>query len=158
MRVPGYAVEFVAPDWDRFDEVIRLGFAVLYEPFGVPWPEERSEGADWMHPAPGTRLAVAIADDGGLLGSARLLPSAGDNERQVRQVAVSPRARGLGVGKALMLALESKAADEGASEMWLNSRNTAYGFYEALGYALEGEEFVSEVTGIVHRAARKQLR
>ena len=56
-----------------------------------------------------------------------------------------------------MLALEARAAEQGARETWLNSRNTAYRFYEALGYVLEGEEFVSEVTGIPHRAARKRL-
>ena len=47
---------------DRFDEVLRLAFAVLYEPFGLSWPEEASAGADWMHPAPGTRVAVALSD------------------------------------------------------------------------------------------------
>lgn len=155
--MPHYAIEFVPLDWGRFDESLRLAFAVLYQPFGLAWPEEVSKGADWMHPAPDTHVAVAIAEGGELLGSARLLPSAGDAERQVRQMAVSPEARRLGVGRALMLALESKASEEGARETWLNSRNTAYGFYEALGYVLEGEEFVSEVTGIVHRAARKRL-
>jgi GNAT superfamily N-acetyltransferase len=155
--VPGYTIEFVSPEWDRFDEVLELSFAVLYEPFGVAWPEEASAAADWMHPAPGTHVAVAISSEHVLLGSARLLPAAGDRERQVRQVAVSPDARWLGVGSALMLALERKAAEEGAQETWLNSRNTAYGFYEVLGYRLEGDEFVSHVTGIPHRAARKRL-
>ena len=153
----GFTIEFVSSDWHRFDEVLELSFAVLYEPFGVSWPEEASEGADWMHPAPGTCVGVAVSGDDVLLGSARLLPAAGDSERQVRQVAVSPDARGLGVGRALMLALERKAAEEGARETWLNSRNTAYGFYEVLGYQLEGDEFVSHVTGIPHRAARKRL-
>jgi len=31
------------------------------------------------------------------------------------------------------------------------------GFYEALGYELYGDGFVSELTGIPHRAARKRL-
>jgi ribosomal protein S18 acetylase RimI-like enzyme len=155
--VPGYAIEFVSPEWDRFDEVLHLAFAVLYRPFGVTWPDE-SVGADWLHPEAGTHLAVALSGAGDLLGSARLLPAAGDSSRQVRQVAVSPDARRTGVGRALMLALEARAAEEGATETWLNSRNSAYGFYESLGYTLEGEEFVSEVTGIPHRAARKQLR
>ena len=152
-----YTIELVPLDWTRFDEVLRLGFAVLYEPFGLNWPDEASAGADWLHPAPGTHVAVAIAKDGALLGSARLLPTAGDSTRQVRQVAVSDDARGLGVGRALMLVLETTAAEEGARETWLNSRNTAYGFYESLGYELHGDEFISEATGIPHRAARKRL-
>ena len=155
--MPSYAIEFVPLDWGRFDEVLALAFAVLYEPFGLSWPEELSRGADWMHPAAGTHVAVAIAEGGEVLGTARLLPAAGDAERQVRQMAVSPEAAGLGIGRALMLAIESVAAEEGARETWLNSRDTAYGFYQALGYVLEGEEFVSEITGIVHRPARKRL-
>jgi GNAT superfamily N-acetyltransferase len=155
--VSGYTIEFVSPGWDRFDEVLELSFAVLYEPFGVSWPREASPGAGWLHPAHGTHVVVAIAEDGALLGSARLLPAAGDRERQVRQVAVSADARRLGVGRALMLVLEAKAVEEGAFETWLNSRDTAYGFYESLGYELHGDEFVSAVTGIPHRAARKQL-
>lgn len=157
MPVPRFAIEFVPLDWDRFGEVLSLAFAVLYRPFGVPWPEGEAAGADWLHPAAGTQVAVAIGEGGVLLGSARLLPTAGDTERQVRQMAVSPEARRLGVGRALMLALEARAAEEGACETWLNSRDTAYGFYEAIGYVLEGEEFVSPTTGIVHRAARKRL-
>jgi ribosomal protein S18 acetylase RimI-like enzyme len=152
-----YDIEFVALNWSRFDETLRLAFAVLYQPFGLSWPEETSRGADWMHPEHDTLVAVGIAGDGVLLGSARMLPSAGDVERQIRQVAVSPDARRLGVGRALMLALESRAAEEGARETWLNARDSAYRFYEALGYVLEGPEFVSEVTGIPHRAARKRL-
>jgi len=157
VRDPGFTVEFVAPDWERFEETLRLAFGVLYGPFGVSWPEEASEGDDWLHPAPGTLVAVAIAIDGELLGSARLLPAAGDASRQIRQVAVFPHARRLGVGRALMRALETRAAEEGARETWLNARDSAYGFYEALGYELHGEGFVSELTGIPHRAARKPL-
>jgi predicted GNAT family N-acyltransferase len=156
--VTTYTIEFVSVEWERFAEVLELSFAVLYEPFGLARPVDPSEkGADWMHPDRETHIAVAIAADGDLLGSARLLPEAGASERQVRQVAVFDRARGLGVGRALMLGLEAKAAEEGAADVWLNSRNTAYGFYTRLGYEAEGEEFISEVTGIPHRRMRKRL-
>jgi predicted GNAT family N-acyltransferase len=155
--VDRFRIEFIPLDWERFDEVLRLSFGILYEPFGVSYPAEQSKGADWMHPAPGTRIAVAIAPDGELLGSARLLPAEGDAERQIRQVAVFPHARGLGVGRALMLAVEECAVAEGASATWLNARDTAFGFYANLGYSFTGEVFVSETTGIPHRRARKQL-
>ena len=72
-------------------------------------------------------------------------------------MAVEPPHRGQGVGAALMTALEHRAAQEGAAELWLNSRNTAYAFYERLGYISQGEEFVSELTGIPHRLMRKSL-
>ena len=53
--------------------------------------------------------------------------------------------------------LEQLAAAQGATEVWLNSRHSAYGFYERLGYLAEGDEYDSELTGIRHRLMRKQL-
>ena len=53
--------------------------------------------------------------------------------------------------------LEDVAAAEGADEVWLHARDTAFGFYERLGYVPEGEIFVSELTGIPHRTMRKRL-
>lgn len=150
-------MEFVPLDWDRFDEILELAFVVLYEPFGLDRTAEQTRRADWMHPAADTGVAVAIGADGELLGSGWLLGPPGDSRRQVRQVAVHPHARHTGVGRALMRALETRAAEEGAAETWLNARDSAYGFYASLGYAFEGEEFVSEVTGIPHRLARKRL-
>jgi hypothetical protein len=88
-----YTIELVRHDWDRFDDLLDLSYAVLYEPFGV----ER-EG-DWYHPANGSDFAVALDVDGGLVGTARLLPLAADGTRQVRQVAVIPELGRQGSGR-----------------------------------------------------------
>jgi predicted GNAT family N-acyltransferase len=56
-----------------------------------------------------------------------------------------------------MEAVEATAMVEGAEELWLNSRESAVGFYERLGYACDGEPFVSPLTGIPHRRMRKGL-
>ena len=137
--------------WPRFDEVRALYYDVLYEGFGVP------RGADWYHDANGSIFAIGLADDGSLLGAARLLPGAGDVSRQIRQVAVSPAFHGAGLGRQLVTALEQRAVTEGATEVWLNSRHSAYGFYERLGFVPEGAEFDSELTGIRHRLMRKRV-
>lgn len=144
-------VELVTHDWPRFGEVLDLYYDVLYGPFGV------ARETEWYHPAYGSRFAVALAEDGGLLGSARLLPRAGDAERQVRQVVVVPEAQGRGTGRALMEAIERIAAEENARELWLNARSVAYGFYEALGWEFVGEEFASELTRVPHRLMRKRV-
>ncbi|NTU72352.1 MAG: GNAT family N-acetyltransferase, partial [Coriobacteriia bacterium] len=146
----GVTVTFVDHDWDRYREIAHLCSAVLYEPFGLAWEHDLAD-APWLTPEPGSVIAVALTPSGELVGTARLLPSAGDTERQVRQVAVADTVRGAGVGRALMVALEVRAQDQGAVELWLNARDSAYGFYAALGYELLGEEFVSELTGIPHR-------
>jgi len=137
--------------WVRFREIQDLYFSVLYADYGV------SRGADWYHDANGSVFAVALDGSAALLGAARLLPAPGDASRQVRQVAVAPHAHNLGLGRRLVHDFEALATDEGASELWLNSRFTAYGFYERLGFAREGQEFESELTGIMHTTMRKQL-
>lgn len=141
----------VRHDWERYDEVLDLCYGVLYAPFGVP------KESDWYHPAYGSEIAVALGEHDEVLGSARLLPAPGDLSRQVRQVAVSPHAHGQGLGRTLMGVLEDLARKEGATELWLNARQTAYGFYERLGFVPEDPEFVSELTGIPHRLMRKAL-
>ncbi len=137
--------------WSRFDEVLALYYEVLYRDFGV------DRDADWYQPAHGSEFAVAIAADRGLLGAARLLPAPGDTERQVRQVAVAPGARGSGVGRVLMGELHAIAAREGAETTWLHARETAFGFYESLGYRYESEPFASSLTGIPHRTMRRAI-
>lgn len=147
----GVCVAEVDHGWPRFAEIQTLYYAVLYKGFGVP------VGANWYHDAHGSIFAIGLADDGRLLGAARLLPAAGDEARQIRQVAVSPDCHGAGLGRRLVTTLEQRAAAEGATQVWLNSRYTAYGFYERLGFIAIGAEFDSELTGIRHRLMRKQL-
>jgi ribosomal protein S18 acetylase RimI-like enzyme len=147
----GFRIEFAEEGWGRDSDLEWLLFEVLYHDFGV----EREH--DWRHEVPGSEVAVAVADDGELLGAARLLPAAGDASRQVRQVAVIPGSQALGVGGALMRALEDRAAEQGATEVWLHARDTAFAFYERLGYEFTSGTFVSELTGIPHRTMRKTL-
>jgi GNAT superfamily N-acetyltransferase len=145
-------VEFVDPiAWERAGELRALLFAELYRDFGV------SEASDWMQAATGDTVAVALDAGGEVLGAARLLGAPGEAERQVRQVAVAGSAQGRGVGAALMAAVERRAADEGASAVWLHARDTAIAFYEARGYECVSETFVSELTGIPHKTMRKGL-
>jgi predicted GNAT family N-acyltransferase len=56
-----------------------------------------------------------------------------------------------------MSAIERIAAEQGACDLWLNARHSAFGFYEALGWRFDGEPFDSELTGIPHRLMRKRL-
>lgn len=147
----GVHVEFIGAEWERKDDLTWLLYEVLYRDFGV------SIEHDWRQEMPGSLIAVALAGDGALLGAARLLPAPGDARRQVRQLAVLPGAQSQGVGRALMEALEARAAEEGATEIWLHARDTAFAFYERLGYEFTSEIFVSELTGIPHRTMRKAL-
>jgi hypothetical protein len=148
----GARISIVDEDWTRSAELLDLVYDVLYRDFGV----ERDR--DWLHAAPGSQWAVALDSDDVLLGVARLLPAAGERSRQLRQVAVLGERRRVGVGSQLVRALEQRAATEHAQELWLNARDSAFDFYEALGYEYAGPPFVSELTAIPHRRMLKRLR
>ncbi|WP_299531339.1 GNAT family N-acetyltransferase [uncultured Streptomyces sp.] len=106
---------------------------------------------------------VAFAADGTALGTGRLLhgPAAasktgGDTAvGSLGRLAVSRVARGLGVGAALVRAIEDQAALLGLTAVDLHAQTHALGFYERLGYAAYGPEFPD--AGIPHRAMRRVL-
>lgn len=105
-------------------------------------------------------LAVA---DGVPLGTGRLLHGAaavaktgGDpSVGSLGRLAVSRAARGLGVGAALVRAVEEAARAHGLTSVDLHAQTHALGFYERLGYVAYGPVFPD--AGIPHRAMRRAL-
>ncbi|MFD5509798.1 GNAT family N-acetyltransferase [Streptomyces sp. NPDC059761] len=106
---------------------------------------------------------LAVAPDGEPLGTGRLLhgPAAlgktgGDpTVGSLGRLAVRKAARGLGVGVALVRAIEAEAGRLGLSAVDLGAQTHALGFYERLGYVAYGPEF--EDAGIPHRSMRRAL-
>ncbi|HEY6918492.1 MAG TPA: GNAT family N-acetyltransferase [Tabrizicola sp.] len=75
---------------------------------------------------------------------------------KIGRVCVLPEARGTGLGAALIRAArEVLRAQPGVSDAYLGSQSHATGFYEKLGFAVEGEEF--QDAGIPHRHMRRAL-
>src|SRR5487761_822932 len=68
------------------------------------------------------------------------------------RLAVGKAARGMGVGKLLVHAIEQRAAERGLSAVELHAQAHARGFYQQLGYAAYGASF-SEA-GIEHISMR----
>lgn len=87
-------------------------------------------------------------------GTARLWPRP-DGTAKAQRVAVSRDARGRGVGRALMAALEDEARRRGLREVVLGAQLSAVPFYLALGYSPYGEVF--DDAGIPHRMMRKAV-
>ncbi|MEU9283951.1 GNAT family N-acetyltransferase [Streptomyces sp. NPDC048275] len=106
---------------------------------------------------------LAVRADGVPLGTGRLLDGAeaaaktgGDlSVGSLGRLAVAKAARGLGVGVALVGAIEDGARARGLAAVDLHAQTQALGFYERLGYVAYGEEFLD--AGIEHRAMRKAL-
>ncbi|MCY0963099.1 MULTISPECIES: GNAT family N-acetyltransferase [unclassified Streptomyces] len=105
---------------------------------------------------------LAEGPDGEPLGTGRLLhgPEAlgktGAPEiGSLGRLAVAKSARGLGVGAALVRAIEAEAARLGLAAVDLGAQTHALAFYERLGYEAYGPEF--QDAGIPHRSMRRRL-
>ncbi|WP_425276341.1 GNAT family N-acetyltransferase [Streptomyces carpinensis] len=106
---------------------------------------------------------LAVRDDGTPLGTGRLLhgeaaaaKTGGDPAvGSLGRLAVTEKARGLGVGAALVRAIEDAARERGLAAVDLHAQTHALGFYERLGYEAYGPEFPD--AGIPHRAMRRSL-
>lgn len=106
---------------------------------------------------------LAVAADGAPLGTGRLLHGPGAADKTggdpsvgaLGRLAVVEAARGTGIGVALVRAIEDAARAAGLSVVDLHAQAHATGFYERLGYAAYGEEFLD--AGIPHRSMRRTL-
>ncbi len=85
-----------------------------------------------------------------VLGTALLIPHhPHEGFGKVTQVAVDPQRQGEGIGRRLMVTIESRAFGElGLTEVYCHAQNTAMGFYKALGWQTDGDEFIE--AGIPH--------
>jgi predicted GNAT family N-acyltransferase len=137
-------------------------FAVRKEVFvgeqGVPEDlEYDAYDADAVH-------VLAVREDGLPLGTGRLLygeaaaaKTDGDlSVGSLGRLAVTRAARGLGVGAALVRAIEDAARARGLIAVNLHAQTHALRFYERLGYEAYGPEYPE--AGIPHRAMRRVLR
>ncbi|MFC5958545.1 GNAT family N-acetyltransferase [Streptomyces pratens] len=106
---------------------------------------------------------LAVGEDGEALGTGRLLhggaaaaKTGGDaSVGSLGRLAVTRRARGLGVGAALVRGVEEAARARGLTAVDLHAQTHALGFYERLGYVAYGPEFPD--AGMPHRAMRCTL-
>ncbi|WBO66895.1 GNAT family N-acetyltransferase [Streptomyces camelliae] len=156
MSVPPYTLRVAEDPADR-----EACFAVRKEVFVV----EQGVAEDLEYDAydAGAVHVLAVREDGVPLGTGRLLHGAAALAKtgadasvgSLGRLAVSRAARGLGVGVALVRAIEDAARARGLTAIDLHAQTHALGFYERLGYVLYGPEFPD--AGIPHRAMRRAL-
>jgi len=74
---------------------------------------------------------------------------------RMRKLAVAPDYRGAGLGSQLVQEGAKLAREQGHTQLWCDARQTARGFYEALGFTLDEEVF--EKSGLAYHVARLNL-
>ncbi|MFF4271666.1 GNAT family N-acetyltransferase [Streptomyces sp. NPDC001536] len=156
MSLPSYAVRVADDPADR-----ELCFAVRKEVFvaeqGVP------EDLEYDAYDAGALHVLAVREDGVPLGTGRLLHGSEAADKtggdltlgSLGRLAVTQDARGLGVGVALVRAIEDAARALGLAAVDLHAQTHALGFYERLGYEAYGPEYLE--AGIAHRGMRRVL-
>ncbi|MFJ7154790.1 GNAT family N-acetyltransferase [Streptomyces sp. NPDC101118] len=143
-----YDVRVATTDADR-----EACFAVRAAVFVVEQRVPREIEYD-AHDADAVHVLATGAD--GPLGTGRLLTGRAEpGVGSLGRLAVTRAARGLGVGAALVRAIEAEAARRGLTAVDLHAQTHALGFYERLGYAPYGPEF--DDAGMPHRAMRRTL-
>lgn len=135
---------------DLRERVLLRGAGFDFETFAREYPyEEKAEHF----------VAFTIDSHAGeptpvVLGTALLIPNhPNEGLGKVTQVAVDPQRQGEGIGRRLMVTIESRAFGElGLTEVFCHAQNTAMGFYSRLGWQTVGDEFVE--AGIPHHKMR----
>ncbi|PSQ44610.1 GNAT family N-acetyltransferase [Halobacteriales archaeon SW_5_68_122] len=132
---------------DELADALAVRRAVFVEEQGVPEHLE-VDGND-------ESATHFVANDGDRpVGAARFRPH-DDSTAKVERVAVLKPERGAGIGRRLMDAVETAAADDDYESVVLHAQVPVVGFYERLDYKVTSEEF--EDAGIPHREMRKGL-
>jgi predicted GNAT family N-acyltransferase len=133
-------VSFVGTD-ARTARCLELRRVVFIVEQSVPLPED----VDGLDP----QCIHFLAFGGGIdLGTARLRFTV-EGSAKAERVAVLQESRGQGVGRVLMLALQSEAGRRGHRTVKLSAQEEAIPFYEGLGYVAHGPSYLD--ANIPHR-------
>lgn len=125
------------------ESIRQVRNAVFIEEQGVSVEEEfDGDDVDYVH--------VIVTDDGVPVGTGRL-----GSDGRFGRIAVVKKARGRGIGKILMMALERHARQSGIDRLWAHAQIQALGFYENLGYRASGKPFME--ADIQHKQIEKSL-
>ncbi|MEU6853291.1 GNAT family N-acetyltransferase [Actinacidiphila alni] len=130
-------------DWPRIWPFLRR-ICEAGETFSYPTDITEATGRDYWMLAPPARTVVAVADDGTVLGTAKMNANQGGNAAHVSSASfmVDPAHSGRGVGRALCAEALRWATAEGFRAMQFNavveSNARAVKLYESLGFRVIG--------------------
>lgn len=132
---------------NAYHEMVSLRDVVLRKPLGLSYTEEylQKEISDQL-------IGAYIGEK---LSACCILTPLNEHTVQLRQMAVDATQQGKGIGRQLILFAEQQSKNNGFTHMMMHARKEAKGFYEKLGYTVQGPEF--EEVGIAHYEMSKQL-
>jgi predicted GNAT family N-acyltransferase len=138
-------IAFGSADYGR---ECQLRNEVLRKPIGLSFPDEEI-GSERTH------LHFGQFDERENLVACVIAVPLSLTEAKIRQMAVSSEHQGKGHGRSILHCLEDYLVRQGTTQLYLHARMTAVKFYEKMGYAKSGDEFVE--VGIVHVRMEKDI-
>lgn len=132
---------------EAFHQECELRHRVLRVPLGLSlYHEDLSQERDQTHFG---------LFDGGTLVACVIAVTLSPTTAKIRQMAVIGESQRLGCGRRIIANLEAHLARRGIVHLSMHARLTAVGFYQKLGYARTGPEFIE--VGIPHVRMEKHL-
>ena len=116
---------------DEFLQYYHLRWQILRK----PWQQALGSEQDGQE-----RYAIhrMVVDEQANVLAVGRLEKAASKQGQIRYMAVDKKAQGQGLGQQIINELESQASKIGMTEICLNARDDALGFYQKLGYKNQG--------------------
>jgi len=115
----------------EFSQYYHLRWDILRK----PWQQALGSEQDTQEKYAIHRMIVDEQDNVVAVGR---LDKSTEQQGQIRFMAVDDDAQGKGLGKKIINALEKKAKQVGLNDVFLNARENSVGFYQKLGYELQG--------------------
>lgn len=131
----------------QYQQMVDLRMEILRKPLGLHFTAEDLEKEK-------EDILISAFEDDDLVACC-ILTKVSQDMCKLRQMAVHQKMQRNGIGHAIMQFAEHVARDTGFKTMTMHARKSAELFYEKLGYAAYGDEFI-EVT-IPHIEMRKKL-
>ncbi|MBI5372398.1 MAG: GNAT family N-acetyltransferase [Sphingobacteriales bacterium] len=141
------ALKIIEHGSSDYQKMVQLRDLILRKPLGLVFTPEELEGEK-------DDILIGAFEEDEILGCCMLVE---ENSRiiRLRQMAVLNNLQGKGIGRAIMNFAENIARDRGYRVLSMHARKNAIGFYEKMGYCVNGKEF-TEVT-IPHYVMEKNL-
>lgn len=87
---------------------------------------------------------IAVYDGNEVIGCGRFFAEESAEEYHIGRIAVLPEYRGKNIGTSIMFKIEGFLKELGAKSVVLSAQRRARSFYEKIGYAAVGEEYLEE--------------
>lgn len=132
---------------EEYQLMVQLRLDILRKPLGLSFTENELEKEK-------DDILIAAFDEEEMLGCC-ILTKVDKQYMKLRQMAVQKKFQGKGIGESIINFSENLTRDKGFKYLKMHARDTAVGFYEKFGYAVQGTEFTE--VNIKHYQMIKQL-